>query len=86
MNEQCQICKHNYTSQGDDPLNISFLVNCSYCGKYVLNALNLDEYEDKSKFYKVSSWIKEQNDEYHTVPKIDNKKFNEILEMRDKTI
>jgi len=85
-NEKCKICNNKCTSQGGDPLNISFLVNCSYCGNYVLNALNPDEYEDKSKFYKVSSWIREQNDEFNTTPKIGEKKFNEILEMRDKTI
>ena len=41
---------------------------------------------NEGKLYKVSSWIREQNDEFNITPKIDEKKFNEILEMKDKTI
>nr|WP_172694175.1 hypothetical protein [Aliarcobacter cryaerophilus] len=38
----------------------------------------------KSNFYKVSSWIREQNDLYDNVPLITNEKFEEILTFKDK--
>jgi len=75
--DSCPICKKTCTSEGQNPLNTLYLINCSYCGDYYIpDNIDRDNYTDKSKFYKVSSWIREQNDEYHTVPKIDNEKFN----------
>ncbi|MCT7546619.1 nucleoside 2-deoxyribosyltransferase [Aliarcobacter cryaerophilus] len=66
--------------------------DCKYCGKfYELDSLKqfFDKYYVnfyKSNFYKVSSWIREQNDLYDNVPLLTNEKFEEILTLRDKKI
>jgi len=88
-NEKCLICNSDAINHRYNQEYNSDEIDCLKCGKYYrVHGFEVDlELEaDKSAFYKVSSWIREQNDEYHTVPKIDNEKFNEILEMRDKTI
>lgn len=87
VTNKCKICDkdanhHDYSIQNDKQA-----VDCAYCGKYYLmNSFETDIYTDKSNFYKVSSWIREQNDEFNNHPEIDDKKFNEILSMKDKKV
>ncbi|MFA6137666.1 MAG: hypothetical protein WC667_06220 [Sulfurimonas sp.] len=61
---------------------------CHYCGMYsIAGSFNIDScFQDKSNFYKVSSWIREQNDEFNLSPKIDFSKFEQILNIKDKKI
>ena len=62
-------------------------IDCSRCGKYYLKKfLPQLMNEDISNFYKVSSWITEENDFEDVEPKINEKKFEEILNQRDKKI
>ncbi len=63
-------------------------VDCPYCGKYSITGnLYIELYNrDKNNFYKVSSWIREQNDVFGESPTFDDKKFREILDRRDKKI
>jgi len=42
--------------------------------------------EQKNDFYKVSSWIYEQNNEFNNVPEIDEEKFIAVMKMPDKKI
>jgi len=81
----CYICNSNaeITQISSD----SKLFDCPKCGKFYISG-SMESYilekEDKSNYYKVSSWIREQNDEFNNTPILDN--FDDILEMRDKTI
>ena len=87
--EKCLICDSNAENIGYIEENNSDEIHCSKCGNYYRAygfETDLELAYDKEKFYKVSSWIREQNDEFNITPKIDEKKFNEILEMKDKTI
>ncbi len=63
-------------------------ISCPYCGEYsVSGSLKIESFfEDKSNFYKVSSWIREQNDEFNKIPRFDYSKFEDVLNMRDKKI
>jgi len=61
-------------------------INCPYCGKYTVTGFDIDScFQDKSNFYKVSSWIRERN-EFNLRPEIDFSKFEQILNMKDKKI
>ncbi len=83
----CKICGNQAQSTGLDPLDVKVSIDCSVCGRYILtDSFDPGNYEDKSKFYKVSSWIREQNDIFSHTSTIDLKKFDEILEMKDKKI
>ena len=87
--EKCLICNSSTINHGQNREYHSDEIDCSKCGKYYrMHGFEVDlELElDKSAFYKVSSWIREQNDEFNITPKIDEEKFNEILEMKEKTI
>lgn len=81
----CYICNTNATITQTN--SDTKLFNCSKCGKFYISG-SMESYileeEDKSNYYKVSSWIREQNDDFNNTPTLDN--FDEILEMRDKTI
>ncbi len=61
---------------------------CPYCGKYsIIGGFDINScFKDKTNFYKLSSWIKEQNDEFNRTPMIDFSKFEQILNIRDKKI
>jgi len=88
-NEKCLICNSNAINHGYNQEYNSDEIDCSKCGKYYRVhgfEVDLELESDKSAFYKVSSWIREQNDEFNIVSKIGEKKFNEILEMRDKKV
>ena len=81
---QCKICSREDTEISG---SFNYVCNCKYCGNYKFNQLfELDNYLDKSNFYKVSSYIREQNDLFKNTPFIDNDKFNEIVHMKDKKI
>ena len=81
----CYICNSNaeITQTSSD----SKLFDCPKCGKFYISG-SMESYilekEDKSNYYKISSWIREQNDEFNNTPILDN--FDDILEIRDKTI
>lgn len=92
----CILCGRKSQLDEND-INIKKLLNCEYCGKfYEMDSLkqflykcNSDEYKESfniSNLYKVSSWIREQNDEFNIHPEIDTEKFVKILNMRDKKI
>ncbi len=54
--DTCKICGNQAQSTGLDPLDVKVLIDCSVCGRYILtDSFNPGNYEDKSKFYKVSS-------------------------------
>jgi len=87
---KCQIC-NNISS----PLPVfenRKPIKCKICGCYsLIDTFMLDIYEDKSNFYKVSSWIREKNDECEKngtkkYPALDKEYFDKILGMREKSI
>jgi len=87
---KCKICDteaklYHYNKTGD--FSLSQTIDCPKCGQYN-KSFNFETgiYTDKSDFYKVSSWIREQNDFFNNTPLINNEKFEEILNMRDKKI
>ncbi len=89
MNEVvCQICKHKAKTHLYNMDKDSEAIDCSYCGKYYLmHSFETDVYQkDEEKFYKVSSWIRMQNDEFNIRPEIDDEKFKAVLNMKDKKI
>jgi len=87
VTNECKICDKEAEYYNYDFAKDRQAVDCPYCGKYFLvNSFATDIYRDKSNFYKVSSWIREQNDEFNNHPEIDDKKFNEILNMKDKKV
>lgn len=61
---------------------------CSYCGKYsITGSFTLEgSFKDKTNFYKVSSYIREQNDLFQINPVFDYGKFGETLYIKDKKI
>jgi len=81
----CYICNNTATITQTNA--DSKLFNCPRCGKFYISG-SMESYildrGDKSNYYKVSSWIREQNDEFNNTPTLDN--FDEILEIREKTI
>lgn len=62
--------------------------NCTNCGRYsITGSFQIEScFKDKTNFYKVSSWIREQNDLFQNHPIIDYEKFEEILNIKDKRI
>jgi nucleoside 2-deoxyribosyltransferase/DNA-directed RNA polymerase subunit RPC12/RpoP len=87
--EKCSICKNKVINRGLNKTYNSDYIDCNYCGKYYRFygfEIDLELWTDKSKFYKVSSWIREQNDEFNNTPKINKEKFEQILNIREKTI
>lgn len=84
---KCKICSSDAKSYGYSIKEDKEVIDCSYCGKYFLmHSFETDIYRDKSNFYKVSSWIREQNDEFSINPKISREVFEDKLNMRDKKI
>lgn len=88
-NGTCKICENkskvfDYTVLGEQTFN------CSYCGKYTLLenlSMDIDVYEKKKNyFYKISSYVYEQNNKFNITPIIDKKKIEQLLEMKDKKI
>lgn len=63
-------------------------ISCSYCGRYhITGSFTLEEsFKDKTNFYKISSYIREQNDLFQKTPIFNYEKFEEVLNMRDKKI
>ena len=83
----CKICNNQAQSEILNPLEEEVLTNCNICGKYILtDSVMIDNIVDNSNFYKVSSWVREQNDLLNNIPKIDSEIFDKILEMKDKKI
>ena len=87
--EKCLICDSNSKNIGYVEENNSDEIHCSTCGKYYRAygfETDLELANDKSKFYKISSWIREQNDDLNITPKIDKEKLEYVLNIREKTI
>lgn len=82
----CIFCDNSAKEKGLDQLDNNVSVTCSVCGKYILTDSFMIDEMDKTNFYKVSSWIREQNDLFNHMPNINFDKFDEILNMRDKKI
>lgn len=83
----CKICNSRAEYHDYDIKEDKQAINCTRCGKYYLmNSFETDIYNDESNFYKVSSWVREQNDEWNKVPELDHEKFEQILNMKDKKI
>jgi len=85
--QKCKICANSANHLDYSIETESQAVDCSYCGKYHLIAsFETDIYTDKSNFYKLSSWIREQNDEFGITPKISREIFDDKLSMKNKRI
>ncbi len=81
---KCKICERDVQCNNTTDYDI---YDCRFCGKYkYCMSIEPDTYHDQSNFYKVSSWIREQNESFSNVPVIDNEKFDEVLNQKDKKI
>ena len=85
---KCQICGSEIKIYDYDIRNDRQAFDCSHCGRfYFLYSFEPDiSNERKNDFYKVSSWIYEQNNEFNNVPEIDEEKFITVLDMPAKKI
>ena len=84
---KCKICGDDSSFAGYSIDKDSEPIDCLYCGRYFLmHSFEIDIYHDKSNFYKVSSWIREQNDEFDISPEISQEIFEDKLNIRDKRI
>lgn len=80
---KCKICERE-ASQDHDGYNE--IVKCVYCGTYKFAmTYELDTYGN-TNFYKVSSWVREQNDLLNNIPLLTNEKFDEILTLKNKKV
>lgn len=88
MSDICKLCGSKAEFRIKD-IDIES-INCTHCKKYVfLDSLNeeIDTYEvRRDEFYKVSSYIYEQNTQFNSIPKINRDKFEEILNLNNKKI
>jgi nucleoside 2-deoxyribosyltransferase len=84
--QKCKICGSNAIEEPRTRDGVT--INCTNCGRYfVAGSLFIEDYHDKSNFYKLSSWIREQHDEFNVnVPEFSTHNFDEILNIRDKRI
>jgi len=81
----CPLC--NITSDTKPRTIARQFVSCPKCGEYQWgNIVYKNLKEDEDKLYKVSSWIREQNDLYNEKPIITIDKFESIVAMREKRI
>ncbi|BDY14024.1 TIR domain-containing protein [Hydrogenimonas cancrithermarum] len=87
---KCPICQADAKIFDYDTLHNRRAIECKNCGKYYLLDMlwdDMDIYEkEKDKFYKLSSWIYEQNNSFDIVPEINEEKLKEILQKPDKKI
>ncbi len=84
---KCEICNNEAITDLFDTSNNKEFIDCSYCGKYSLvDSFKTDIFEDKSNFFKVSSWVREQNELFNIKPNIGREKFSDLLELKDKKI
>ena len=84
----CKICDTELVSS--ENFTDKYFFNCANCGKYFLIdslSMDIDLFDDRKKdFYKVSSYINEQNNQFKKQPEIDYDKLKVILNMKDKKI
>lgn len=85
---KCIFCGNNAKEHGFELKYEGVTYTCSVCGRYVLErSFHIERYsEQKDKFYKVSSWIRENNDLFEKPPKITTSNFPKLLDIRDKKI
>lgn len=87
VTNKCKICSDNAQYALYETKKNRQTVDCSYCGKYhLMHLFETDIYNDNSNFYKVSSWIREQNDEFNLIPEISKEVFKDKLNIRNKKI
>ena len=88
--EPCPICGNMAQPETYNAIENKRYYNCPNCGQFFLKDMlyrDIDIYEkEKDKFYKVSSWIYEQNNSFDTCPEIDKNRFEELLNLPDKKI
>lgn len=78
---ECPICVSTVTLFNNKE------IKCTKCGHYKwgnVTRSNLDKHRDK--LYKISSWVREQNDIYKKEPIITIEQFDSIIAMREKRI
>ncbi|MDD2367652.1 MAG: hypothetical protein PHQ90_00025 [Sulfuricurvum sp.] len=85
---KCVFCGNDAKEHGFEPQYDGITYTCSVCGRYVLErSFRIERYsEQKDKFYKVSSWIRENNDLFDKAPKITTKDFPKLLDIHDKKV
>lgn len=85
---KCVFCGNDVKGHSFEPQYDGITYTCSVCARYVLErSFRIERYsEQKDKFYKVSSWIREQNDLFDKPPKITTSNFPKLLDMRDKKV
>lgn len=85
---KCVFCGNNAKEHGFEPQHDGITYTCRICGHYVLErSFRIEHYsKQKDRFYKVSSWIRENNDLFDKAPKITTKDFQKLLDMRDKKV
>ncbi|NQY54505.1 MAG: hypothetical protein HRT42_13150 [Campylobacteraceae bacterium] len=85
---KCKICDNEIENVATFTDKSSF--DCTHCGKYILlesMSIDIDIFKNRKKdFYKVSSYIYEQNREFKNIPEINENKFKELLNKDDKKI
>lgn len=89
MIEACPIC--NAKSKYHLQENSLYQIECPQCGHYYIDtqtSSRIKSYLNKQDYYKLSSWIKEQNIENYSnkIPLIDEDRFQKILKMKNKRI
>lgn len=83
-NIKCKICNSDVTEEPRTRDGVT--INCTHCGKYfVSGSLFIEDYTDESNFYKLSSWIREQHDEFRVnVPELTTENgFNYVVVNQD---
>ncbi len=86
---KCPICDATAKDYGYDATNNRHAYDCDICGRfYLLDMLehDIDGYKNDENFYKIPSWIYEQNKRFGNTPSLDREKLNDILNYKDKKI
>jgi nucleoside 2-deoxyribosyltransferase len=84
----CPLCGESVKIWNYDR-NFRRAYECENCGRFYLWSPldnDIDYFKQNSSFYKLSSWVFEQNNSFNHVPEIDEKKLKEILAQPDKKI
>lgn len=79
----CKICNKEATQYNEE---INDVIKCVYCGTYKFAMSYEPDTYGNTNFYKVSSWVREQNDLFNNIPLLTNEKFDEILTLKNKKI
>lgn len=85
---KCIFCGNDAKDHGFEQQYDGITYTCNVCHRYVLErSFQIERYsKQKDKYFKVSSWIREQNDLFDKAPKITSKDFPKLLDMSDKKV